>query len=67
MADHVKNQLVSFKLFWNVNIYGLIYTGLFKASKPGKCPTPTGAGICLQGCENDFSCEGSQKCVSDSY
>ncbi|XP_053408348.1 kielin/chordin-like protein [Mercenaria mercenaria] len=34
-------------------------------SKPGRCPRPTGIGICVEACTDDFSCQGRRKCCSN--
>uniref|UniRef100_A0A672FWT5 WAP domain-containing protein n=1 Tax=Salarias fasciatus TaxID=181472 RepID=A0A672FWT5_SALFA len=33
--------------------------------KPGVCPRPSGFGICIQECNNDFECQADQKCCSN--
>uniref|UniRef100_A0A672FAB6 WAP domain-containing protein n=1 Tax=Salarias fasciatus TaxID=181472 RepID=A0A672FAB6_SALFA len=35
------------------------------AVKPGKCPRPSGPGICIQACNHDYDCETDQKCCSN--
>ena len=35
------------------------------ALKSGTCPTPQGFGACVELCENDLSCNGTQKCCSN--
>jgi WAP-type (Whey Acidic Protein) 'four-disulfide core' len=39
--------------------------GRTTGQKPGFCPPPTGAGICVELCESDDSCPGAQKCCSN--
>ncbi|XP_053408333.1 whey acidic protein-like [Mercenaria mercenaria] len=34
-------------------------------SKPGRCPRPTGIGICVELCTDDSSCHGRRKCCSN--
>lgn len=36
-----------------------------ETEKPGTCPTPTGAGKCLEACSDDRNCTGNQKCCSN--
>uniref|UniRef100_A0ABM5G4U4 Uncharacterized protein isoform X1 n=1 Tax=Pogona vitticeps TaxID=103695 RepID=A0ABM5G4U4_9SAUR len=36
--------------------------GMTTGGKPGKCPKPTGAGVCLKKCTSDYECPGRQKC-----
>ena len=35
--------------------------------KPGQCPVvePSGFGICVQECEDDWSCDGDAKCCAN--
>ncbi|XP_044277249.1 WAP four-disulfide core domain protein 3 [Varanus komodoensis] len=33
--------------------------------KPGACPRPTGAGLCVESCSADDACPGDQKCCSN--
>ncbi|XP_038066487.1 neurogenic locus notch homolog protein 1-like [Patiria miniata] len=33
--------------------------------RPGQCPAPTGAGICVEACSSDSSCPNQQKCCSN--
>ncbi|KAL8613702.1 hypothetical protein ACOMHN_029794 [Nucella lapillus] len=33
--------------------------------KPGQCPKPQGAGICISLCESDQDCKGNNKCCSN--
>ncbi len=36
----------------------------FTSVKPGSCPNVNGSiGICLEGCKDDSTCSGVQKCV----
>lgn len=35
-----------------------------RPNKPGNCPKP-GIGICVESCQTDASCQGSQKCCSN--
>nr|XP_028587891.1 WAP four-disulfide core domain protein 18-like isoform X2 [Podarcis muralis] len=32
---------------------------------PGRCPRPTGAGLCVERCKGDASCSPEQKCCSN--
>ncbi|CAC5390331.1 WFDC3 [Mytilus coruscus] len=42
-----------------------IYLFRKRKSKPGLCPIPSGAGICVERCSGDSNCPGFQKCCSN--
>ena len=33
--------------------------------KPGLCPKPRGAGLCVEACSGDGDCKGADKCCSN--
>uniref|UniRef100_A0A8C1XHM9 WAP domain-containing protein n=1 Tax=Cyprinus carpio TaxID=7962 RepID=A0A8C1XHM9_CYPCA len=35
------------------------------AEKPGSCPKPVGAGVCVEKCSGDSNCPNNQKCCSN--
>ncbi|XP_025067948.1 WAP four-disulfide core domain protein 5-like [Alligator sinensis] len=40
-------------------------SGQVPLERPGKCPTPTGAGTCVEECGGDHQCPQGKKCCSN--